>query len=73
MASSKGLELLVMSPDLTSTMKTLSKEKEFLHVKNLVYILSLGPQKMERRVGDTSPRISGLDLNIPPFKGGRVL
>ena len=28
-------------------------------------LLSLGPQKVEPRVGDTSTRISGPDLNIP--------
>ena len=36
-------------------------------------ILSLGPQKLAPRVGDTSTRVSGLDLNIPPFQGRRVL
>ena len=36
-------------------------------------ILSLGPQKLEPRVGETSTRMSGLDLNTPPFQGGRVL
>ena len=39
MASSKELELLIMSPDLTSTMKTLSRQKsELPHVKNLMSV-----------------------------------
>ena len=32
-------------------------------------MLSLGPRKLELRVGDTPTRISGLDLNIPPLQG----
>ena len=36
-------------------------------------ILSPGPSKSEPRVGDTSTSMSGLDLNIPPFQGGRLL
>ena len=36
-------------------------------------ILFLGLQKLEPRVGDTSTRISSLDLNIPPFQGGNVV
>ena len=42
-------------------------------VSNLKNI-SQDPQKLEPRVGDTSTRIlSGLNQNIPPFQGGRVL
>ena len=40
MASSAGLELLVVSSNLTSTMKT----SEFPHVKNLISTLSGPPE-----------------------------
>ena len=50
------------------------KKSESPHVKNLrKYVPSLGSQKLEPRAGDTSTRISGLDLNIPPFQGGGVV
>ena len=46
MASSKGLELLIMSSNLTSTMKTLFKEVNFLMSK-YDKSLSLAPQDLE--------------------------
>ena len=61
MASSTGLELLVVNSNLTSIMKTLFKEK---CVNNLIN----GNRELA-----TSTRMYGLDVNIPPFQGGRVL
>ena len=59
--------LMVVSSNLTSTMKSLLKEKVsalMSHVKNLKILLD--PQKLEPCVGVTaSTRMSG------PFQGGR--
>ena len=65
MASSTDQGSLVVSSNLTSTIKTLLKESEFPHVKNVKILLD--PQKLEPRVGDKLTRISC------KFQGGRVL
>ena len=65
--------MLVVSSNLTSTHgKHFFKEKsEFPHVTNLTKYSPWAPRNIaEPRVGDASTRISGLDLNIPPFQGG---
>ena len=46
------------------------KKSEFLHAKNLINTFPGPPEILEPRVGDASTRIPGLDLNIPPFRGG---
>ena len=73
MVSSKGLELLVVSSNLTSSMKTLFKEKsESPHSCQESDTLP-GPPEVGTASGGTSTRISGQDLQIPPFQGGKVL
>ena len=62
MASSKGLELLLVSSNLTSTTETLLKEKCIASCKkNMINtsILFLGSQKSEPRVVVTRRPVSG--------------
>ena len=65
--------MLVVGSNLTSTMKTIKKKWEFPHVKNLINTLPGPPEIRTASWCDTSTRIPGLDLNIPPFQGGTML
>ena len=57
---------LLVSSNLTSAMKTISKRNTNFPMSE-IWKIFLDPQKLEPRVGDTLTRISG------QFQGGRVL
>ena len=74
MASSAEHGFWVASSNLTTLHKSLFKENSRTSPMSNLKKLSLGPHKMEPRVGDTSIRIiTGLDLNIPLFQAERVV
>ena len=71
MSSTARLGFWVASSNLTTLRNKLSVKKSFIlrHVEP-EKTLPVGPQNLEPRVGETLTRVSGLDLNIPPFRGG---